>query len=261
VAAGSAFTLDVTTFDSFRNPTVDAADSFTFALDDLPAVTVSRVGAASSVTYRTNVVVAGDHKVRVALSSTGEEVRGSPFNFNVKASVAHAAASTYDIEPGETIDSSTAPAMVLSVEPMDFYENSATGAVGYKVSMNGADPEELLPPDYSWTYPIPLLSSADVHLNITLNGEEIANSPVVVSVKPTTAIYVGGMSAALLFFMAVSAWTTYRKISSKGFDTKAEKAVSVDQKLRKILNMKMWLQNVYMGIEVSTLTQALAAPF
>jgi hypothetical protein len=121
------------------------------------------------------------------------------------------------------------------------------------VSVSGGPPQNFYPPDFSYKHSIPFMSNTDIRLNFTLNGVEIADSPIVVSVTPTTAIYVGGMSAVILVFMVISAWTTYTRIIKAGFDTSAEKIVSVDQKLRKILNTKMRLQNVYMGIEVSTL--------
>jgi hypothetical protein len=129
---------------------------------------------------------------------------------------------------------------------------------GYSVSVSGGTPQELLPlTEFSYMHPIPFMSNADIELSFTLNGVEIADSPIVVSVTPTTAIYVGGMSAVILGFMVISAWTTYKRIIKTGFDTMAEKTVSVDQKLMKILTTKMRVQNMYMGIEVSTLSRSL----
>jgi hypothetical protein len=118
------------------------------------------------------------------------------------------------------------------------------------VSVSGGAPEELLPPDYSYTHSIPFGSFDDLALNFTFNGAEIAGSPITVPVNPSSAIYLGATVAILLLVLFVGN-ILYKIISRRGFDARAEKAVSVDAKLRKILNNKIRVQNVFMGIEVS----------
>jgi hypothetical protein len=127
---------------------------------------------------------------------------------------------------------------------------------GYSVSVSGGTPQELLPPDFSYTHSIPFGSFDNLSLKFTLNGVEIADSPVTVSVKPTTAIILGATITTCLLMLFVGI-IVYKKISRLGFDASAEKVESVDAKLMKILTTKMRLQNMYMGIEVSTLSRSL----
>jgi hypothetical protein len=201
------------------------------------------------------LTVAGKHKLRVALADTDPrvaEVAGSPLVVDVLPAAPAASNSTHNIEAGDTKDSTLAPLLDLIVTPQDRFGNGILSARGFNVSINDGAPQRLLPPEYRVTYPIPLFSSSNLRLNFTLDGEEIANSPVTVSIMPLNAIYGGILVVAVLALMAVIARSTYTRISSQGFDTSAEKAVSVDKKLRQILDNKIRLQNMYMSIEVIT---------
>ncbi|GMI34345.1 hypothetical protein TeGR_g3155, partial [Tetraparma gracilis] len=254
IVAGSSFDAVVIPFDEFENPTAHAGDAFAsrVELGSGRENVNNRHVLSQGHSFSELQTITGKYKLYLYYAGTQEQVADSPVDFVVLPAAADAASSSHNIKTAMSIDSVMENTLELTAKPRDRYNNSIPAAEGYSVSVSGGPPQNLYPPDFSYKHSIPFMSNTDIRLNFTLNGVEIADSPIVVSVTPTTAIYVGGMSAVILVFMVISAWTTYTRIIKAGFDTSAEKIVSVDQKLRKILNTKMRMQNVYMGIELTT---------
>ncbi|GMI22371.1 hypothetical protein TeGR_g11890 [Tetraparma gracilis] len=207
ITAGSTFRATLSTFDAHENPTSHSDDSFIFKLDGDEGTSLREAGS-STLTYSKTMVIAGSYKLHVFLESTGEEVAGSPFHFEVKPSVPAAANSTHNVPTTKSVDSTRENTMKLTVNPRDRFGNSILDATGYNVSVSGGAPEELLPPDYSYTHSIPFGSFDDLALNFTLDGAEIAGSPIIVSVNPSSAIYLGATVTTLLLVL----FTNYRKI-------------------------------------------------
>lgn len=65
-----------------------------------------------------------------------------------------------------------------------------------------------------------------------------------------SAIYLSIVVGSVVAVLAIGK-IVYGILSKQEFDASAEKLVSVDEKLKKILDNKIWLQNVFMGIEVT----------
>ncbi|GMI18950.1 hypothetical protein TeGR_g15277, partial [Tetraparma gracilis] len=114
-----------------------------------------------------------------------------------------AANSTHNVPTTKSVDSTSENTVKLTVNPRDRFGNTILDATGYNVSVSGGAPEELLPPDYSYTHPIQFGSFDDLSLNFTLNGAEIAGSPITVPVNPSSAIYLGATVATLLLVLFV----------------------------------------------------------
>jgi hypothetical protein len=157
VQAGSAFTALVFTFDEFENPTSHPEDYFNFTyVGEDASMTVSRDGASPDVKFSELMTSAGSYKLNVTFADTGDEIAGSPLNFDVLAGTADAASSTHNIVFDEFESRKSADVeLELRVDPFDQFNNTLPTATGYAVSINGGKPISLVAPLFSYTYMVP----------------------------------------------------------------------------------------------------------
>jgi hypothetical protein len=99
------------------------------------------------------------------------------------------------------------------VDPFDRFNNTLPAASGYAVTINGGDPIPLLASSFSYKYAVPRSYSGNLQLSFTLNGAEIANSPVVVAVFPDWTIVYVGVASGVLLVLGLAAFVWYRRIS------------------------------------------------
>jgi hypothetical protein len=211
IRAGDTFAANVSTFDSYANPTIETGVTFTLE-GEAP---VSDHGAGFYSFWK-RMTATGSYKVHAVLSDSNETVAGSPFNFEVLPAEADADASTHNIDASEAVDSSATTSLKLIVSPFDRFNNSVLDARGFAVRVNGGEPELLQPPAYSFLLPIATGSFDDIHLNFTLNGEEIANSPVTLSVTAHSLIYLFGFLSVALVLVVLLFRQLYIRISQQG---------------------------------------------
>jgi hypothetical protein len=247
LTAGDTFEATVTTLDLHENPTDWAGDAF-LAKINADEIDLDRLGPGAfgfSKVFRTAGIYI------FAVTHEEELVGGEQNVLQVTPAAADATASKHniDFEDYQSHRSEEAE-LELRVYPFDSFNNSVPTASGYAVTIDGGDPTPLLSPSFSYTHKIPEGFSGTLKLDFTLNGTSIANSPVTLDVAPdNTVLYMGIICGVFLFVFGVSNWL-YAKFGKRGINAKKEKEVSVDVKLRKILDNKIRMQDTMLLIEV-----------
>ena len=124
----------------------------------------------------------------------------SPFYYQVAAASPSASYTRHNVVLAQIFSRSlhTVP-LELRVSAFDRFENVLTSADGYMVSVNG-EGHELVAPDFAFTYLVKAGFAGDLVISFTLNGEEIADSPVTVEVTKT----IGGASVALAIVLVIA---------------------------------------------------------
>jgi len=216
VTAGSNFKGSILPFDEFNNPTFFPDDSLRFStfLDDEPAPTFifSPVPSDGSFALTAPITTAGSHTFRVEYD--GQELDSSPFYFEVKPGAPSAPSSKHNIVDDDLNKESRnfhTVSLKLRVTPYDEYENLLTSANGYYVSIGDEDPILLRPPLFSRTHIIPKGFTGDLKVSFTLNGKEIANSPVTLTVQPDRTNIIAGIVVAALVLASVAFYSVYTR--------------------------------------------------
>jgi hypothetical protein len=154
-----------------------------------------------------------------------------------------AASSTHNINFGKFESRKTTSAeMELRVDPFDSYKNSLSSATGYAVSIDGGDPTPLLAPSFSYTHEIPKGFSGRLHLTFTLDGVNIADSPVTISISPDwTFVYIGAVMCVLLV-VALAIFFVYQRLKSKQMKAMGASLESVQASQKKLMMVRMDLE-------------------
>jgi hypothetical protein len=256
IQAGEVFELKIETFDVHTNPTEHPVDTFSATLTTVDGEEAFEITRESNLKFSRRFLAAGRNNLRIVHVPTNSEVVGSPFTIDVVPGAPDRTVTTHNIQGSKKeIDSTSASGgfLELIVDPMDRFGNSVPDATGFAVTINGVETHNLTESlEFTHKHPVFVLSASDIELSFTLDGEEIAGSPVIVKVFPTSAInFAIGLGVALLILGVFG-----NKVGSMvAFDTSAEKIVTVDEKLRKILDTKIRSQNMFIGIEVSAGTR------
>ncbi|GMI25561.1 hypothetical protein TeGR_g10462 [Tetraparma gracilis] len=252
ITAGTSLKAIVETFDEFENPTSHPEDSFKsrVELGNSEENFGNRHVLPASHTFAEMQTLAGVYKLYLYHTNTQLEVAGSPISFDVRPAAADAASSTHNIDFDSFISRKSMDLeLELRVDPFDRFYNPVLSATGYAVSIDGGDPIPLPAPFFSYTHTIPRAFSDTLLLSFTLDGAEIANSPVTLDVAPdNTVLYMGIIFGVFLFVFGVSNWL-YSKFGKRGINAEKEKEVAVDVKLRKILDSKIHMQDTMTLIE------------
>ncbi|GMI28795.1 hypothetical protein TeGR_g1842 [Tetraparma gracilis] len=199
IEAGEKFNVTIETYDIHNNPTEHAEDRFLFTFKGGQGMNVVR-GVDGIAAFSKPVNVAGLHELTIVHVPTNIEVAGSPISFDVLPAPPNAAKSTHNIDFDEFESRKSADLeLELRVDPFDRFDNPLPTATGYNVTINGGDPQPLLPPSFSYTHIVPRDFSGSLLLSFTLDGEHIANSPVTVEIAPDwTLTYIGSVLGAAL---------------------------------------------------------------
>jgi len=171
------------------------------------------------------MTVAGSYKVDVVHDSSGEYVANSPFHFQVNPGAPDAATSTHNMK--QTAVSArnfhTVP-LEVRVYPFDEFGNAlTTSASGYSVAFSGGEGLELnLGNSFAHTYTIPAGFSGDLDIAITLDGEHVKDSPIMVTITPDRTVVVasavGGMLLLALVVAGIFYWRGQTKIKRMASD-------------------------------------------
>ena len=179
LTAGGEFTLDITTTDSFGNPTEGTEFEFSCC-------------AGEAMTK------AGEYTVAITPA-----IKGNPFRFDVKAGKPCVLASTHTTTVGTD-------SLELRVFPKDEFDNAVMDATGYSASIDGHDDILLIAPDFSYTHAV---EEGSFEIRFMLDGVNIKNSPVTIKVEaPGTALsssVVGAIVAAFLSLLLVASFVVY----------------------------------------------------
>jgi hypothetical protein len=208
-------------------------------------------------------ISAGSYKLYLYHANTQHEVAGSPISFDVLAAFASAATSTVSAGNATSIVSVFDSALPLQAFINDAFGNEVLDAPGVVVQVQGLDPSDptaalehdLKGPRYSHAVIVPEGLAATITISFSLDGVKIGE-PVKIKVAPAppdnTVLYMGIIFGGILVVFGVSNWL-YSKFGKRGINAEKEKEVSVDVKLRKILNSKIHLQDTMTLIEVRVL--------
>ncbi|GMI38373.1 hypothetical protein TeGR_g13291, partial [Tetraparma gracilis] len=126
-----------------------------------------------------------------------------------------AAFSTHNIGlKKQDVNSFKETSLDLTLTPMDRFENVVVDATDVTVSINGGEPIQLTSPLFTHSHVIPARYSGDLVVSFKLDGEDVANSPVTISVAPTDTLYVVGVVFSVLLILGL-AWFYYYKQASQ----------------------------------------------
>jgi len=245
VPAGSNFSASFSSFDSYNNPTTHPEDTFLCLLNGKPSGNVISF-------FSKTMTVAGSYRLAVMHTPTNTPVKNSPFFFQVSAGAPDAPSSTHNIAGDVELESSKDISQDLRVFPSDQYSNALASAAGYRVSIDGGDDIPLVAPAFNYWHIIEAGFEGDIVLSFTLDGEEIKDSPVIIKVTPPSetpwsliAGAVAGVCVLLVVILCV-----YRKYAANRIVRPDEPTVSVSEKLKEILSVKIRNQNVFLTIEL-----------
>ena len=219
IAAGDPFTVTLSPFDSFSNPTTHPDDEFEAYFDERMRFPLTRSNNGK-FTFSSPMTTASSYKLHVLHNNTGAKVAYSPFNFDVKPGAPDNAASTHIT----TLGSKT---LYMRVLARDAFNNTITDAKAFTVSIDGADPIPLVAPDFSDTYILPASSEGTILVSYKLNGSDIADSPAEIhipstlfSATPTGRIVFGCAFGALVIALTAFYWFSAkaRKLTSANIE-------------------------------------------
>jgi len=132
------------------------------------------------------------------------------------------------------------------------FGNTITEATGYAVLIHG-ETHYLSAPEFSYTHTIPADYKGDIELAFTLDSVPIKNSLVAISFSPPAAP-ADTMATWIVFGCALPlillANYFFNKNAHKMIEVNAERQISVDEKLRKLLYNKVRTQNGMILIEI-----------
>ncbi|GMI38375.1 hypothetical protein TeGR_g13291, partial [Tetraparma gracilis] len=177
VAAGKTFVATLTTYDVHDNPTRHTEDEFK-----------ATAGEEDSSTFARDDVTPAD-----------PEAAFSTHNIGLKK---------------QDVNSFKETSLDLTLTPMDRFENVVVDATDVTVSINGGEPIQLTSPLFTHSHVIPARYSGDLVVSFKLDGEDVANSPVTISVAPTDTLYVVGVVFSVLLILGL-AWFYYYKQASQ----------------------------------------------
>ncbi|GMI53207.1 hypothetical protein TeGR_g7560, partial [Tetraparma gracilis] len=205
-------------------------------------------------------VTQGTYKLYLFHTNTQRKVAGSPIGFDVVPDAPSAAASTASAGSTTSIVSAFDTALSLQAFINDAFGNEVLDTPGVVVQVQGLDSldpaavdEHVLEgPRYSHTVTVPEGLEATLTISFSLDGTQIGE-PVKILVAPpppdNTVLYMGIIFGGILVVFGVSNWL-YSKFGKRGINAEKEKEVSVDVKLRKILDSKIYAQDTMTLIEV-----------
>jgi hypothetical protein len=151
-----------------------------------------------------------------------------------------------------SIESAADTPLPLQAFIRDAYGNDVPDAAGVTVRVDGfeiAYEQPLVGPSYLHTMTIPASLAATLTISFSLAGVQIGE-PVEIDVAPdNTVLYMGIVFGVLVFAVGMFFWL-YSKFGKRGIKAGKEREVSVDVKLRKILDNKIHMQDSMTLLEV-----------
>ncbi|GMI38379.1 hypothetical protein TeGR_g13292 [Tetraparma gracilis] len=125
-----------------------------------------------------------------------------------------AAFSTHNIGlKKQDVNSFKETSLDLTLTPMDRFENVVVVATDVTVSINGGEPIQLTSPLFTHSHVIPARYSGDLVVSFKLDGEDVANSPVTISVAPNDTLYVVGGVFSVLLILGLAGFYYYKQAS------------------------------------------------
>jgi len=244
ITAGEEFALDVTTMDAYKNPTTGAEFEFSCC-----------VGEA--------MIKSGEYTVRVTPA-----IKGNPFRFDVSPAPPSPLDCEQSLEGVTAFDPSTGANLTLQVFAFDEFKNLVPDTdrliVVIDGDINSAIP--LLPPMYTHEFHFQPDEMREIKIGVLLKKDggtpltQLPGSPVLIQVAPvliqvaptpppasTTIMWIIFCCTLPLILLANY---FFNKHAHKKIEVNAERKVSVDEKLRKLLNNKIRMQNGMVLIEI-----------
>ena len=249
----------VTPFDRFGNPTTHATDSFAVNIGD-----ETKPNPMPGNKYSGAVGVAGNTILRVFHVPTNTAIESAIFVVLPAAPSGPSSSHNVDFESVLSRKTVDVP-LQLRVDPFDRYNNSLSTATGYAVSINGAARQNLTAPSFSYTYAIPAGYSDPLRLSFTLDGEDIANSPITIAVAPDMTIVIVGAVAGFMLLVALAAFCFEKKNTSKKrklerIELEKELELSMDEKLMKDYTAKIQKQQAMFAYEIIDMGSDMVKP-
>jgi len=263
VTAGSAFTLTLSPFDSFSNPTSHPHDSFSAYFDSSPSTRFPLTRSSNSTfTFSSLMTIASSYRLHVLHNDT--EVANSPFNFDVSPAPPSLLDCEQSLKGITEFDPSTGN-LTLQVFAFDEFKNlvSDTDRLIVVVDGNISSKSPLLPPTYTHEFHFQPDETREIKIAVLLRKgqgtslEHLPGSPVLIQVAPPpppASMLVIWILFASTLIVILFANYFYSLLVSKKIEVSDERQVSVDEKLRKLLSNKIRTQNGMVLIELGDVT-------